>query len=322
MPISSLIGHEEQRAQLMRDIETGNVAHAYLFSGPKHLGKLAVAHWFAAELVIQGLDEAAANGARESLERLLHPDVLVLDDLWIAEKNESWEAIATSSNVNQEHRAKKKVKSDTIGIDDVRALQERLHATASSRYLCCIVGSIERLQDSAANALLKILEEPPPRVVFLLTAESSGLLPATIVSRTRVLTFAPLSSARLMPLLHGRDESERAFLLHFAQGAPGKLIALLGDADRLREEKQLHAQAGRYWDLDLAGRIKWLAQFQAPQSDMDRLLLHLGLTLRERTEVTSLPMRHRAYADLVRASTTNAHRGLLLARFALASAPA
>ena len=79
-----------------------------------------------------------------------------------------------------------------IGIDDVRALQERLYETPQGTHTVCLIRSIERLHITAANALLKILEEPPSRVLFCFTTESLSSIPATIVSRMRVINFSPL----------------------------------------------------------------------------------------------------------------------------------
>lgn len=305
-------------AQLSEDIAQHNVAHAYLFAGPPHLGKFSVARLFARDLLTHGLSADAAMARNDAIERLIDPDLLVLDQLWIADKQENWDVISQTSNAPQEHRAKKKVRTDMISIDDIRALQDRLSVTAQSSVLCCLIRSIERLQDAAANAFLKLLEEPPSRVVFILTAEHLQELLPTIVSRTRVLLFKPLSHKELAPLVANISDDDATFVTHLSQGAPGRIVTLLKNPDLLREEKQLHAQARRFWDLKAPHeRLQWFRPWMEKGKDLDPLLLHLGLTLREllpdgRQEALE------AYNDFVANSRTNAHRGLLLERFALA----
>ena len=179
---SSIIGHATQKDQLLNDIESGSLAHAYLFTGKKHLGKFTIAQWFTKEILTNGKNEEEMEQINTLLEKNTHPDVLILDRLWIEGICTDWNIIAKSSTAPQGHRAKSKVKTDTIGIDDIRALQERLYETPQGDHTVCLIRSVERLHITAANALLKILEEPPGHVIFCLTAQSVSSVPATVVS--------------------------------------------------------------------------------------------------------------------------------------------
>ena len=314
-----IVGHEKQCADLLKDIASDNVAHAYLFSGPKHLGKFTVAKWFALQLLSDELAPEEKADVQERIERLIHPDLLSLDRLWIEEISEDWNVIGESSNVNQLHRSKAPTaKTDGISIEDIRALSERLYSTGSSKYYCCLIRGIERMQDAAANAFLKILEEPPARTVFILTTESMSTLLPTIVSRTRVVNFRPLKKEALVKILEKEDD-ESLFAVHLSQGAPGKLIELLDDPDSLRENRQMHAQAKRFWQTDsLIERLQWIMPLLEKKGEEDRLLLHLGLALREYPDPVRKTKLTKAYTELTAALGTNAHRGLLLERFALA----
>lgn len=315
-----IIGHAQQCRELLNDLGKGNVAHAYLFVGPPHLGKFTVARWFAWQLMAHGLAADAAAVVREQMERLIHPDYLCLDLLWIDGVQEDWGVISRASNVPQEHRSKgTTAKTDTIGINDVQALIDRLYEAGSSQYVCCVVRCAERLTTEAANAFLKILEEPPSRVVFLLTADDEHALLPTVVSRTRVLRFAPLSRADLRLFLHGRDDDDAAFALHLAGGAPGMLLNLLTDADLLRSHKQLHAQARQFWQTtSLSARMSAVAPYGDRHRESTTFLLHLGLTLREHPDPVERARWSHAYAALIKDMDTNAHRALLLQRFVLA----
>lgn len=315
-----ILGHEKQCGQLLQDIAKNNVSHAYLFSGPKHVGKFSVARWFAWRLLCDGRPPEDAQTLADQIERLIHADFLSLDELWVEELNEDWSRITKTSNIPQQHRSKvPKARTDAIGIEEVRLLQERLHETGESKYLCCLIRSVERMQPAAANAFLKVLEEPPKRVIFILTTESESLLLPTLVSRTRTMKFHAVPVAKIRPLVSGVAHDDASLILHLAQGAPGKVIRLRDDPETLRREKQLHSQAKQFWQSrNLAQRFQWISSFIESKAETDDLLLHLGVTLREYPDPGRKPLWTKAYMDLVKGLRTNAHRGLLLQQFALA----
>ncbi len=314
--IPPIIGHAEQLSALERDLETGNVGHAYLFSGPRHVGKMTTAKWFASKLLSLGTGEDVAQTA-EKVARLLHPDLLVLDQLWMEDTNENFDVIAKFSNVPQDHRKKSKAKTDTISIDDVRAIQDRLVETGMGTYRCCIIRSMERMQDEAVNALLKILEEPPPGVVFLLTTQAQSSLLPTLISRTRVIPFSRLPLRELQPLVSGLDEEEAAFLIRLAQGAPGVVQELRQDPEAFRREQAAYAAARSFWDSrSLAERLKLLSPLNNRGADADRLLLHLSLALRETVKEVD-PSSAESLGSLIEGLQTNVSGQLLAQRFAL-----
>ncbi len=315
-----IAGHGKQQGQLLSDIANRNVAHAYLFSGPSHIGKTTVARWFAWRLLAEHLPPEQTESVRMQMEKFIHPDFWCLDDVWIEDVNEDWKIIAESSNVPQQHRSKDTpARTDAIGIEDLRLLFERLQATGDSPYLCCIIRGIERMQPTAATSFLKILEEPPSRVVFILTTDAPTLLLPTILSRTRTLRFAPLKKEEMISLLDGRDDEDAGFALHIARGAPGTLRRLLENPEMLRGTKQLHSQAKQFWQTSsLKDRLGWLLKATEKKELIDDVLTHLGLTLREYPDAMKRVELVRAYSTLVQELTTNAHRGLILERFALA----
>ena len=318
MPESSIIGHARQREQLLNDIANDNVAHAYLFTGPPHVGKATIARWFARELLTRGLGEKAKAQALHQIDRLLHPDFLSLDQLWIEEVSEDMDIIAKTTNIPQDHRSGNRVmRTDTIGIEDVRVLQDKLFETGMGALRVCFIRSVERMQDEASNALLKILEEPPPGRVFLCTTQNVAQLLPTVVSRMRVMHFRQLPEQDLLPMVRDVSEDDRQFLLHVAQGAPGMLLRLTEDPDLLRAERLLHGRALQFWTAERPlDRLKALEPMHERGLEADRFLLHLGLTLREiRPAAASLMAQ--AFADLLRDLETNVQRQLAAQKFAL-----
>lgn len=316
-----IVGHDKQRGQLVQDVADGNVSHAYLFLGAPSLGKMTVAHWFAHMLLSDHVAPEARSQVRIQMEKFIHPDFLCLDDLWMEGVQEDWATITKSSNAPQHHRSKATTaKTDLISIDDIRTLTERLHDTGDGPRFVCIIRGVERMQAAAANAFLKILEEPPPRVLFILTTDNPNAVLTTIVSRTRVLRFSPLTRKQMAPLLEGEDEEDASFAWHIAQGAPGMMMRLLRDPELLRSHRQMHAQARHFWQAPaLQEKLSWLmSAADDKKGDPDTAILHLALSLREHPDPIFRAQAAIAYANLLRHLQTNAHRGLLLERFALA----
>lgn len=318
---TTILGHRAQCTALSDDRAQGNVSNAYLFSGPRHVGKFTVARWFTRELLCDGKSEPECGEIHEQIDRLLHPDLLVIDQLWMEDACEDARIIAQSSNISQEHRMKAKAKTDTISIDDIRALQMRLHDVAAGRYRCCLIRSAERMQPEAVNALLKILEEPPPGVTFLLTTQSLSSLLPTLTSRARTVHFQRLRNDDIAPLLTGVPDDEQRFLLRVAQGAPGIVQRLRAYPEELRKAKQAHSSALAFWhSRSSTDRLQFLGPLQQRTADADQLLLHLALACREEAE--AVPAHAAAcLTTLVRGLETNVNRQLLVQQFVLALVP-
>lgn len=313
-----IIGHATELAQLSEDINSGNVVHAYLFTGPKHLGKFTVAQWFARRLLTVGsADDEARTRVWDQMDRLIHPDYFQLDQLWIEDVCEDPAVIGCSTNISQEHRQEVKAKMNEIGIDDIRALHERLYEIGTGQYRCCVIRSAERMREAAGNALLKILEEPPGGIVFILTSEFPSLLLPTLRSRMRQLRFTRLSQDVLKPLVKDMPPDDAQFLLHLAQGAPGVIQRLRADPDALRKERTVFAQASAFWrSQSLVARLQLLKPLHERSEEAETFLLHLALALH--AEEGSKQAHSTALHRLIRGLKTNAQRKLLVQQFAMA----
>lgn len=282
------------------------------------MGKFTIAKWFAKELLLVGVgNEDDRERVEREVDRLIHPDFLALDQLWMADMCEDFDVIAKSSNVPQQHRKRDNAKTNTISIDDIRAIQSRLSEVGSGAHRVCMIRSVERMQDEAVNALLKLLEEPPQGVVFILTSESLSQLLPTLVSRMRILRFSQMSAAELRMFLNDASDDDAQFILRLAQGAPGTVKKLSNDPDLLRAERILYGSAQNFWrQPTLLQRLQILAPLTERGEEAEHLLLHLGLSLRERFP-NYQKVDIEAFNQLVRGLRTNAQRQLLVQRFAL-----
>jgi DNA polymerase III subunit delta' len=189
----TLYGHAEAEREILNAWRSGRLPHALLIGGPEGIGKATFAYRIARFVLANGalpasmpvpsdLAIASDHPVSRQVEALAHPDLLILRRVW----NEDT----------------KKLRSE-IRVEDVRRTISFFGSTSAyGGYRVCIVDSAEEMNKSGANALLKILEEPPPRSLLLIVSHSPGRLLPTIRSRCRRLTLRPLSPAEVARALH------------------------------------------------------------------------------------------------------------------------
>ena len=217
-----LLGHEWAEQMLRQHIARGSLRHAYLFTGPSGVGKRSMALRFA-QAVNCPQPLAPGEPCRtcrtcQQIERMQHADL---------------------SLVQSEEEGGR------IKVEAVRELQHLLSlAPYQSRYRVALLLRFQEANANAQNALLKTLEEPAPRVVLLLTADSPESVLPTIASRCEVMRLHPMPLGDAAAALTGlcRLEAEEARLLaHISNGRIGLAKRLRENPDLL-EERQQHLQ--------------------------------------------------------------------------------
>lgn len=170
---TALFGREAAEAQFMDALGADRLHHAWLISGPRGTGKATLAYRIARSMLA---GEWGVGGAHPVFRRIAahsHTDLLVLEAPEDAEKDES---------------------KREIPIELARGVGGFLALTpAEGDWRIVIIDSVDELNTNAANAILKLLEEPPPRSLLLLTSHNPGRLLPTIRSRCRNLKLGPLS---------------------------------------------------------------------------------------------------------------------------------
>jgi DNA polymerase-3 subunit delta' len=249
-------------------------AHAYLFHGPRGVGKRRAAEAFAAELL-----DGDPRVARRS-----HPDLYVVEPL-----------------------------GDQIRIGEVRELRRDLHMRPfeAARRVYLVMGA-DQLNDEAADALLKDLEEPPEYAVIVLVADDLGPVPETIRSRCQLVPFRRLSERAVREALEQRAPGlDEAAVTALARVAAGRLD---------RAERLLDPSAAKRRDgLIAVARAVYLDPAFEPADAADRLLGgvgDLGRAVRERAEeeVEGMQLTSRDAQQRVRRAQRGAERDELLAQ--------
>lgn len=231
--MSNIIGHDRAVGQFLAAWHGRRLHHAWLLAGPRGVGKAR----FAVAAALKILADAAGP---DSGDGLAVPDDHRMARLFAAGSHPDFRLL------KREYNDKGDVLRRNISVDQVRSLGSLLDVTPSlSPWRAIVIDSADDLEGGAANALLKMLEEPPANTVFFLVAHAPGRLLPTIRSRCRRLAFDPLGDdamtsllARLVP---GADSATLAAL---AEGSPGRAVRLaaLDLAPLLSEARTIMAE--------------------------------------------------------------------------------
>jgi DNA polymerase-3 subunit delta' len=180
-----LIGHEAAEAELLAAYRQRRLAHAWLITGAEGIGKATLA-WRFARFLLANPDPAAI--------RVREANDLSVDPNHPAARQLAALAHPDFSLVRREWKTNPKRLGAEIAVEDVRAALEVFQMSAAfGGWRVCIVDCAEDLNRSSANALLKVIEEPPQRSVILVVSHRPGQVLATIRSRCRRLRLDPLS---------------------------------------------------------------------------------------------------------------------------------
>lgn len=218
-----IIGHERQLHYLKKSFKNGTVPHALFFWGPDEIGKRTVAESFAASFICKketflgcGTCALCQPGSPVRLSHILF-----------------------ASRIKEEIEGT----GQGIGIDVIREIQNRAYATSfSQKPKIILIEDVSAMSDEAWHSFLKILEEPPKNVFFIIIGQSRESVLPTIFSRTVSLRFSLVSQKTMLEYV-GREypdmSREKAHTLtRFAGGRPGRLLksienpAIMKDAQK------------------------------------------------------------------------------------------
>lgn len=213
----ALIGHRRPLDEFVAAAQGGRLPHAWLLCGPQGVGKASFAYLVARAVLshaspaqITHISPAVESDAARLLETSIHPDMYVLKRSY--------------------NKKTDKFRSD-ISVEETRNLKKAF-ALSSARggWRVAIIDAIDEVTRNGVNALLKLLEEPPEKCLFLIVCHHPGRVLDTIRSRCRQLHFNALGENELQQIIAGKlvgvDPNEAAAAAFLADGSAGRALAL------------------------------------------------------------------------------------------------
>lgn len=265
MLFSQIIGHEDIKAKLIQSVKENRVAHAQLFLGQKGTGKLALAVAYAQYINCANKGENDSCGECPSCKKynaLAHPDLHFIfpnttnknvkkdpeSDLFIADWREYLEKCECYADLSSWYNALDvENKQGSINVRDAATIMRKLNLKAyEAEYKVAIIWMAEKLNIQAANKLLKLLEEPSDKTLFILISENQDEILTTIRSRTVLMKIPKLTSEEVQNALVEKFSCDINVARNAAVLANGNWILAQRFVDDYEDEK-LYFQCFQKW---------------------------------------------------------------------------
>ncbi|MEI7596645.1 MAG: DNA polymerase III subunit delta [Bacteroidota bacterium] len=279
MLFKDIIGQEEVKRRLIQTVQENRVSHAQLFFGPEGSGKLALALAYSRYICCENRLPDDACGVCPScvkFNKLVHPDIHFVYPIFSVKSGSKslstdfitdWRELFLDNpyfNVNDWLRK--------IGIENQQAIINtndcnEIIKTLSlksyeSEYKIMIIWMVEKLHHAAAPKLLKILEEPPEKTLFILVAENTDQIIKTILSRTQLVKVPRLRDADIKDALKLKSETSEETLnycVHHAEGNFNEALKQLIDNNQSESYFKTFSEWMRMcYAMDYIGMVKWV----------------------------------------------------------------
>lgn len=264
MSFSKVLGQPRAASILSGFLATGRLPQTLLFAGPEGTGKALMAREFGKTLLCRGGKAGSCEDCLEcrAADKRIHPDLKNVDALYQA-------------GLEEEDPAKQK----SLKVDTIRHLRRDMAMPSMlGGWKLAVVEEAHTLEIAAANALLKILEEPPPRTLWILVTPQPERLPRTVVSRCFRVAFSPLP----------RDLVEKLLIKNNVERGKALRLAALGEGSVSRALAL--SQSPGYPESLLAGELAPFAAAEALARELPLARTQVELALFSLSQV--LRLRH------------------------------
>ncbi len=289
---NEIAGQQKAVSYLQGLVTQGRVPGALLFYGPEGVGKRKTALYFARALNCQHPQSGHPCGQCASCQYALkgtHPDITLVDFTYQARL-----AVKTEPNDPdyEEELAKEVAKQQHINVETIRrvtALSQQ--KAAGNGWKVLIIDAAQTMQAAAANALLKFIEEPPAKTVWILITPKRAAMLATILSRCQPLAFAPLACEQVVEILTatGQELADPARAARYSGGSVSGAVKA-DQALTLLEEAGFGTPQGPYQTAAELSRTPAQARQQA-QAVLDVLIRAVHAQWTEANDVARVPLQ-------------------------------
>ncbi len=223
------LGHEQQETLFLDLFSQDSLPHAMIFSGLEGVGKTTMAFRLARFLLKHGQDNDGGLFGEDLPQEFTTLDICVDDPVFSRVASGGHADIL---HIAREYNSSTNKQDATLKVDALRKIEPFLRKTSSEGgWRIVIVEDADTMNRSAQNAILKILEEPPQKVLIILVAHSSGALIPTIKSRSRLFSFDALPQKHIQTLLehqgHELSMSDTEALTAISMGSAGHALKLI-----------------------------------------------------------------------------------------------
>jgi DNA polymerase III subunit delta' len=279
MQFKDIAGQKDIKKRLVQSVEENRIAHAQLFFGPEGCGKLALAIAYAQYINCTNRTPEDSCGKCPSCSkysRLVHPDLhfvfpvatnkSVTKDPVSDDYITQWRSMVNENpyfNLLQWYeKIEIENKQGIISKNESEIILRKLSLKSyEAEYKVMIIWMAERLNDSSANKLLKIIEEPPEKTLFLLVSENQGAIIPTILSRTQLIKIPKVTPEGIAEWLPTKFQTGERQITDAVKLANGNIInamaALKTESDNSFNFEKFTSMMRLCWKRDVLGLIKW-----------------------------------------------------------------
>lgn len=300
MQFREIIGQNETKARLIRSVREGRVSHAQLFSGPQGIGKLALAVAYAQYISCTNKEPDDSCGDCPSCKKynkLIHPDLHFVfpivntpaqdkatSDFYLPQWREAflenpyftYDQWLTKIEAENKQGIINKYESESI-------LRKLSFKTYESEFKVMIIWLPEKMNAPAANILLKILEEPWEKTIFLLVAEETKSMLLTILSRTQRIHIGEISSSDMINYLTRHKNLSETDAIEIARLSEGRMTNAFELIEQSDENQYFLDQFTSWMRLCYSRKIEdviaWVDQMAAAGREKQKTFLVYGLRL-------------------------------------------
>lgn len=308
MLFKNIIGQAEIKQRLIQSVKDNRVSHAQLFLGMPGSGDLALAWAYAQYIACENKkDDDSCNTCSSCVKynKLVHPDLHFIypsnktskkeaegkkDASQIKRQDfiEEWRKTLSQNPYMELHNWFESIeienKQAIINVDDSSQIIKIVSLKSyESEYKVVIIWMAERMNTQASNKILKVLEEPPEKTLFILIARSQEQLLPTIISRTQLIKIPRLLDSEILTALRqelGADELEANVITPLADGNWNEAARILFSEEAAREQTEEYLQWMRScfgYDKKISDLLKMGDQFADKKREKQKMFLQFGL---------------------------------------------